>query len=76
MAITTLSPLLDVALAAGRVAVLLLITAVVRSLLVLNGFRAGSVGRGATTGVSTRLATTGAGGGGGGVSALMVKTTV
>ncbi|MFP1496776.1 hypothetical protein ACLB1Q_18060 [Escherichia coli] len=44
---------------------------------VLNGLRAGSLTRGATTvGVSTRFATTGGGGGGGGASALIVKTTV
>ncbi len=46
--------------AAGRVTVLLLITPVVRLLSVLNGLRAGSLTRGATTaGVSTRFATTG-----------------
>ena len=71
-----LSPVLAVARAAGRVTVLLLITPVVRLLSVLNGLRAGSLTRGATTaGVSTRFATTG-GGGGGGTSALIVKTTV
>ena len=61
---------------AGRVTVLLLVAAVMRSFCDLNGLRAGSAGRGVYTGSSTRLATTGGGGGGGGTSALMVKTTV
>jgi hypothetical protein len=54
------------ALAAGRVTVLLLVAAVMRSFCDLNGLRAGSEGRGVYTGSSTRF-TTGGGGGGGGV---------